>query len=429
MNSIIESYKEINKNIYKSTIKSSYIRLYNIYIKYVPNGETLFNSLSNDEKIYKLNLICTKKLLHKSMKEQFSLLIDNEYLTELAYKKYCDNKTKNMKEKVSSDKRYYSMNLESFIFREGIVEGTNSYNKFVENQKRKSKRCKEYYEIQGYSTDESIMMVSKHQSTFSKDKCIEKYGIEKGLEVWNERQNKWINTLANKSAEEIDEINCKKYPYNIDTLKLKYKDRWKEVIYNAFDIPVEYQKLNVHDYLYKYINPESMLHYSIDKMVQIVPKYIWTLFEINNYEDKISSINIMLEKYNLKIHNSVKFIDNTKIKRYHLYIPELDVVLRSSNEIYFYNLLKKYDIKFLSNKTYPNSRKFYDFYLIDFNQYIELTSFNEVKYPEYYQNIRDKMTKFKIVFLNDVKHYDSFLQSLIYSSADSSNSTSINVSG
>jgi len=38
-------------------------------------------------------------------------------------------------------------------------------------------------------------LLSERQTTFSLDICIEKYGKEKGMEVWKERQNKWLSNF------------------------------------------------------------------------------------------------------------------------------------------------------------------------------------------------------------------------------------------
>jgi len=67
-----------------------------------------------------------------------------------------------------------------------------------------------YWTKQGYSKEEAKQKVSERQKTFSLDICIEKYGIEKGTEVFNERQIKWQETLNSKPQEEIDKINMLK---------------------------------------------------------------------------------------------------------------------------------------------------------------------------------------------------------------------------
>lgn len=69
-----------------------------------------------------------------------------------------------------------------------------------------------YWIKKGYSVEESRKLVTKRQTTFSREICIEKYGEEKGLEIWKKRQEKWQNTLKSKSPEEIRQINLKKIP-------------------------------------------------------------------------------------------------------------------------------------------------------------------------------------------------------------------------
>jgi len=54
----------------------------------------------------------------------------------------------------------------------------------------------EYYIKKGYSEDDATKMLSKRQTTFSKDICIERFGEEEGLDVWNDRQIKWQNSLS-----------------------------------------------------------------------------------------------------------------------------------------------------------------------------------------------------------------------------------------
>lgn len=53
----------------------------------------------------------------------------------------------------------------------------------------------EYYLEQGYSEGESEMLLKERQSTFSKEICIRKYGENKGLKVYTDRQEKWQKSL------------------------------------------------------------------------------------------------------------------------------------------------------------------------------------------------------------------------------------------
>lgn len=53
----------------------------------------------------------------------------------------------------------------------------------------------EYYLNQGMTEEEAKEALSKRQATFSLYKCIEKYGEEKGLEIFNNRQKVWNKKL------------------------------------------------------------------------------------------------------------------------------------------------------------------------------------------------------------------------------------------
>jgi len=67
-----------------------------------------------------------------------------------------------------------------------------------------------YWINQGFTEKEAKEKLATRQSTFSLEKCIEKYGSESGLEKWLSRQEKWQKTLQSKEQHEIDEINMKK---------------------------------------------------------------------------------------------------------------------------------------------------------------------------------------------------------------------------
>lgn len=71
----------------------------------------------------------------------------------------------------------------------------------LEESRASSPRCIEYYLIRGFSKKEAVKKVKEHQVTFSLDKCIEKYGEEKGRARWIKRQEKWLKSLANKTPE------------------------------------------------------------------------------------------------------------------------------------------------------------------------------------------------------------------------------------
>lgn len=52
-----------------------------------------------------------------------------------------------------------------------------------------------YWMKKGFSESESRNKVAERQETFSKNICIHKYGYNKGMEIFVERQEKWIDSL------------------------------------------------------------------------------------------------------------------------------------------------------------------------------------------------------------------------------------------
>lgn len=53
----------------------------------------------------------------------------------------------------------------------------------------------DYYLDRGFSLKESKKLLKERQTTFTLEKCIEKYGKEKGIEIYNNRQEKWQKSL------------------------------------------------------------------------------------------------------------------------------------------------------------------------------------------------------------------------------------------
>jgi len=98
--------------------------------------------------------------------------------------------------------------LEFKIQKFGEEEGKSRYEEI--NSKRCSTTNLKYYINKGHSEDEAKKILKDRQTTFSLEKCIAKYGVEEGQKRWNKRQEKWQETLALKSQQEINEINRKK---------------------------------------------------------------------------------------------------------------------------------------------------------------------------------------------------------------------------
>lgn len=65
-----------------------------------------------------------------------------------------------------------------------------------EKAKFNSHLCKEFWITRsGMTEEEAEKIISQRQKTFTKEKCIEKYGLDAGLKRWEERQQKWQESL------------------------------------------------------------------------------------------------------------------------------------------------------------------------------------------------------------------------------------------
>lgn len=78
----------------------------------------------------------------------------------------------------------------------------------------------DYYLKRGLSTEDAKEALRKRQTTFTLEKCIEKYGVEAGHAHWVTRQEKWQSTLSNKTIEELAEINRRK------ATRINYRTLW-----------------------------------------------------------------------------------------------------------------------------------------------------------------------------------------------------------
>jgi hypothetical protein len=87
----------------------------------------------------------------------------------------------------------------------------------------------EYYLNQGMNEDEAKLALRKRQSTFSLEKCIEKYGEAEGIKRFKERQEKWLNTLNTPENIEIL-INAR-----INGFKASNKKYYSKISQELFD--------------------------------------------------------------------------------------------------------------------------------------------------------------------------------------------------
>lgn len=252
-----------------------------------------------------------------------------------------------------------------------------------------------YYLKQGYSEDESQELLSERQRTFSLDKCIDKYGIETGTEVFNQRQSKWQETLNNKSQEEKDEINKNKSCVLIkeSESKIDYYDRLNNSVNNII-----YDETDCKEFINSFYNDNLKYKFLCKEyFIKDLPMSIYNVIDKDNISDYLDNLKLTFPDKNL-IRKNGRFFQ----KR----IPE--GLLRSSLEITFHEELIKRNIQFKLEKFYDiNIEKLKsDFYIVEYDIHIEIagdmkneTYINKMKYKEeQYDALILEPSKFKEFF-------------------------------
>jgi hypothetical protein len=64
-----------------------------------------------------------------------------------------------------------------------------------------------YWLKKGFSETESRQKIKERQKTFTLEKCVEKHGLEKGTEIYNERHIKWSEKMENINLN-IEDVYC-----------------------------------------------------------------------------------------------------------------------------------------------------------------------------------------------------------------------------
>ena len=239
----------------------------------------------------------------------------------------------------------------------------------------------EYWMDKGFSVDESKLKVSESQKTFSKNICIEKYGEDEGIRVFNKRQKKWIKTLS--LLENYDEVQTKKNSYNYG-----FKDSIELINRSSF---LECVRKNI----IKHLNSSSINEF-VNKILDEI--------DYKSYSDIHPYINskIIQKHYNVD-YASVKQIFNEKTSDnltrniYGTPIYHNNIRFKSIKEYKIALWLESQSLHYIYEKQYPNSKYKSDFYLPEKDIYIEyygmLDKKNENKLDKIQLNYKHKMNE------------------------------------
>lgn len=266
-----------------------------------------------------------------------------------------------------------------------------------------SVRCIEYW-IDYHMGDIELAKKSlkEQQSTFSMQKCIEKHGHEKGMEIWNNRQIKWQNNLTNKPLDEIKRINESK-GLTLQNFILSGKSVEEFETYlinrNLKIIKTSNQMIcflnEYFPYVYKYKPSKSIIN--------DLPLYVTSFFSIDE--------KWILENYTIK---ECEIFKNSH-GYYNMYSLN-GKLLRSSLEIIFYN--KLIEAGFLENldfkiEHYYNIYEKCDFYMCKSEEHIEIYGGGYI--DNYSEIIQSKVDRFdKVIVLKNVNEFENYIKGIKY---------------
>lgn len=237
----------------------------------------------------------------------------------------------------------------------------------------------EYWLNKGFSLDDAKIKLKERQRTFSREICIKKHGEELGVNIFNERQNKWIKSL--QALNNYAEVQLKKNIYD-------YENKSYETLINGvsfLDITKNLILKNIrcddiNEFVDNILTEIDVKRYSdiqsffTSKIIQT--KYGMSSDEIKNIFYSKTFYTLVKQTYGIPIyHNSIRF---KSVKEYQLAL-----------------FFEEKNIEYVYERNYPNSNFKFDFYLPQKNLYVEyygmLDGKNENKLNKLQKEYKNKM--------------------------------------
>jgi hypothetical protein len=178
-------------------------RVYGKHLKFAHNNMTT----EEYKKLYPGAPIMALSDLKKTTINSGKHMKDEKY-KKMFSEKIKGNKNPNHKDNTTEiERKSRSPFSKEFINYRGVCNVENHISEFVKTsiKDRISDTTIQYYLNRGYSEEESKIMLSDRQRTFTLEKCIEKWGEEKGNFIWMERQRKWLNSYKKVNYSKISQ--------------------------------------------------------------------------------------------------------------------------------------------------------------------------------------------------------------------------------
>lgn len=348
---IDSSYEFVTLELFTIDECLSYVNLH-VNEKYIAfNKDTIFyleNAIDSNIKI-------SFKIFHRKIKE-----LTGGYKSKFQYL-FWINRGYTHDEAVEFVKNIQSKNSNKFI---------NKRNKNPEQYTAYNTNQIGYWLKKGYTECQAKEMVKERQQTFSLNKCITKYGKEDGIVRFNERNTKWLDSRKSSLSKGV--WNLSDQGLSFDNYVSRYGDNWLT---------------HFIDHLYGRGRSQSYINIciNVNKNKCDLLTYVLNLsYNIAKLYFICGPVNFILNKNSLElkelwcIHNNVKFI-TTKYGNIS-YVNGNFYQSTGEYEIGMY--LEENKVKFDVHVPYPNSKRICDFYLEEYDMYIEYTGMGESNYKD-----------------------------------------------
>lgn len=147
-------------------------------------------------------------VFHKMPVEEYKIKYNVIHIRNDSYLKQQSERIKGNKNPGYQHNGKFSKLSKNYIHGFSQKEKENISKKIGESNSNNDKRsnCLSYW-LKKTGGDELLAkeLLSEKQATFSKEKCILKYGKEKGIKVWEERQRKWNSSYKKTNYSKISQ--------------------------------------------------------------------------------------------------------------------------------------------------------------------------------------------------------------------------------
>lgn len=206
----------------------------------------------------------------------------------------------------------------------------------------------EYWINKTDTLEDAYRLLHDRQATFTLKKCVERYGLEKGSLIFEERQARWQKTMNDKPLEERIRICLKKFRNNkfkfYSDESIKYFEKLIEILKN-------------YDFNFEYRYKESELFLNRDTKIFF-------------YDFTIDDLKIIIEYQGSHIHPSPYLTESEKQNWKNVYNK------KTYNECVEYDLFKKEIAESYGYKVYQ---------IWDFERYTKLNFIIKEIKDEFYK--------------------------------------------